>query len=175
LGHHRVVTPRPLLAVLIGASLFAACISGREKTPNPKDVESGDFPGLTACTGPAPNAVDDFFPGADGGGQRPAAGSTVAIEGVPDAMLVCTQLGCEEECCENDCGYAAGCTYVLRTTPDHTICLDHADYVCAGTDCSPYCAPFSTHPRNSYRFEGTIEYPTTSSNPTLHVEAVCRN
>jgi hypothetical protein len=106
--------------------------------------------------------------------DRPVDGTRVAFEGMPQGQLACTQLGCEWECCENSCGYAPECTFSLRPEGDeyNRLCLSHADFACGGTDCSPWCAPFSTEPEHRYRFVGTIHYD--GSRARLDVDEYCR-
>lgn len=162
----------PLRVHVVWSCLLAACTPHYEK--NPRDAEQ-PFPELSAqhCGDAEVVEVSAFFsgfllPAAD----RPDQGTRIAVEGTPQALAMCTSLGCSWECCDNDCGYALDCPYRLSTPDGNEVCLVRADFECGGTDCSPYCAPFSTAPAGHYRFVGTIAYE--GPRPTLLVEDVCR-
>lgn len=62
-----------------------------------------------------------------------------------------------------------------RRDPYNEICLEHSSFACGGTDCSPFCEPFSHAPKERYRFVGRVEYDELSlgKRPFLHVEKFC--
>jgi hypothetical protein len=146
-----------------------------EGSQNPKDIEA-DFPALASgqCGSVAPRKAEDVFSGVGILSlSAPAPGTTVAFDGVPHAEPACTQAGCSGTCCNNPCGWVKGCPYTLRT-PDglNQICLDGAGFGCGGTDCSPWCSPFSTEPAHTYRLVGQILY--AGNIPIVTVTSVCR-
>jgi len=162
---------RPL-ALLACVPVLASCLHFEH---NPKDRELADVPALSsgACDGPELASLDDLYSGPYAlSPGRPDAGSTVAFEGRPEPMLICTELGCAWECCDNSCGTDPGCTYFLPVDDYNSLCLSSPDFDCGGTDCSPWCQPFSTSPRHDYRFTGTIRYD--SMHATLDVASYCR-
>lgn len=169
--------------VVVALSCLASCaILGPSKEENPRNVESANAPKTSdgACEGDdAPTlAPATFFAGPyEASKTRPAAGTFVAFEGIPRAQLICTQKGCNSECCDNSCGYESDCAYVLRDDNDrfNEICLEHSTFNCGGTDCSPFCEPFSSSPKQRYRFVGHIDYREQSlgQTPLLRIERFC--
>ena len=160
----------PVLAALLPA--LAACYHFEH---NPKDRELDDVPLLSsgACDGPEVVPLHTLYVGPyELSPERPDAGSSVAFQGTPRPMLICTELGCSWECCENSCGYDPDCAYFLRVDEYNEVCLASPDFACGGTDCSPWCQPFSTSPRFGYRFTGTITYDIMRA--TLQVDSYCR-
>jgi hypothetical protein len=102
----------------------------------------------------------------------PPAATRVAFEGVPLGAVLCTQLGCASECCDNGCGFASECPFALPIDRYNELCLVHETYACGGTDCSPWCHPFSTEPRRRYRFVGELSYQGRTR-ASLAVTSVC--
>lgn len=167
------------LAVL---ALTSCALVGPSKEDHPRDVETSSAPKVTAgaCEGDDAQtlAPSTFFDGPfKPSDTRPAAGSIVAFEGIPQAQLICTQLGCNSECCDNSCGFDRDCPYVLRDENDRSneVCLSHDSFACGGTDCSPFCEPFSHAPKQRYRFVGHIDYREQSlgQTPILRIERFC--
>ena len=103
--------------------------------------------------------------------DRPPEGSLITLEGRPQSNMICTMLGCNWECCNNSCGYMTGCAYSLNVDSYNKICLSHESFSCGGTDCSPWCSPFSSNPQHDYRFYGSVSYEDNW--PTLEVERIC--
>lgn len=170
-------------AGLVFAVLLSSCVLERySKEDHPRDVETTSAPKIDqgACENDdAPTlAPSSFFAGPHRASPtRPAAGSVVAFEGVPLAQLICTQLGCESECCDNSCGGSTDCEYVLRDESGvNEVCLSHPSFACGGTDCSAFCEPFSSAPKRRYRFVGRVEYREQSVGqpPILRVERFCQ-
>ena len=169
-------------AVFASLLMTSACLLGYSKEDHPRDVETTSAPKVTAgsCEGDeAPTlAPASFFSGLRPSDTRPAAGSIVAFEGIPLAQLICTQKGCQSECCDNSCGFQTECPYVLRdegAPSTNEICLAHSSFECGGTDCSPFCEPFSHAPKQKYRFVGRVEYRNASlgQTPILRIERFC--
>jgi hypothetical protein len=163
--------------------LSSCALIGPSKEQDPRDVETSSAPKITggACEGDvAPTlAPSTFFAGPFKPSEsRPAAGSIVAFEGIPRAQMMCTQKGCEFECCDNHCGFDAECPYVLQdeSDPQNEVCLAHSSFACGGTDCSPFCEPFSHTPQQKYRFVGHVDYREQSlgKTPILRVEKFCQ-
>lgn len=163
-------------------AVSSCALFGPAKEEHPRDVETSSAPKTSggACEGDdAPTlAPSAFFAGPyEPSSARPEAGAIVAFEGVPQAQLVCTQLGCQFECCENSCGALDDCAYVLRDENDRgkEVCLSHDAFACGGHDCSPFCEPFSHAPKQKYRFVGRIDYRDRSAGktPVLRVDRFC--
>lgn len=171
------------LCLVSGLSVLSACaLFGPSKEEHPRDVETSSAPKISggACEGDdAPTlAPSSFFAGPyEPSSSRPAIGSIVAFEGIPRANMMCTQKGCEFECCNNSCGAELDCEYVLRDQNDqfNEVCLSHASFACGGSDCSPFCEPFSHAPHQKYRFVGRVEYREKSlgQKPILRIEKFC--
>jgi hypothetical protein len=164
-------------------ALSSCALFGPSKEEHPRDVETSSAPKVTggACEGDdAPTlAPATFFAGPyEPSDTRPAMGSIIAFEGIPQAQLICTQRGCEFECCDNACGFDADCPYVLRDENDayNEVCLSHSSFACGGNDCSPFCEPVSHAPRQKYRFVGRVEYREKSlgQTPILRIEKFCQ-
>lgn len=167
---------KPLSVLGVGLVSAACGALGMSKEESSRDVET------TAAAACAP---DDEVPALDPttlfagprepSPTRPERGSRVAFEGVPQANILCSQRGCEFECCDNGCGSNAECTYALHVDAVNQVCLDEASFECGGTDCSPYCVPFSQSPKRRYRFVGTIDYRdgTLGTPPVLRIERYC--
>lgn len=109
---------------------------------------------------------DDGLPAADA-----PVGRRLALEGNPEGVLICSQRGCNFECCDNGCGYEIGCAYQLGEGLS-AVCLDHEDFRCGGSDCSAYCSPLSQAPEHDYRFVGTLEL--RGGRLTLALDEYCR-
>jgi hypothetical protein len=164
---------RVVLAGLLGALTAMGC--GKSKEHNDKDVESDAVPRLAPgrCDDAAVVAATSLFDASfEPSPDRPPEGSRVALEGIPRAVLACTQLGCSWECCDNGCGSSPECTYDLPVGAGTSVCLAGAGLTCGGTDCSPYCTPFSTAPKRRYRFVGTLRYRARET--FLDLETYCR-
>jgi hypothetical protein len=165
------------------AMLSSCALFGPSKEDHPRDVETSSVPKTTsgACEGDsAPTlAPSTFFVGPYQPSEtRPAFGSIVAFEGTPRANMMCSQRGCEFECCDNGCGAEPECEYVLRDETDqfNEVCLAHPSFACGGSDCSPFCEPFSHAPKQRYRFVGRIEYRENDvkRTPILRIERFCQ-
>lgn len=167
-----------LLPTLVLVVLLPSCgLIGHHFEKHPDDVESASVAPLSsgACDGVTALAPESLFVGPyELAEDAPEAGTAVAVDGIPDGVLLCTQLGCRWECCDNSCGYEEGCAYTIRVNSYNAICLSHSDFACGGTDCSPWCRPFSTEPRHTYRFVGTIRYEGLGR-PYIDVTAYCRH
>lgn len=171
-----------LLAVS-GLSVLSACaLFGPSKEEHPRDVETASAPKVSSgsCEGDdAPTlATSSFFVGPhEPSAARPASGSVVAFEGIPRANMMCSQRGCEFECCDNGCGAEPECEYVIGDANDrfNQVCLSHSSFACGGSDCSPFCEPFSHAPKQKYRFVGRVEYRDNAlgQTPILHIEKLC--
>lgn len=162
------------------ALVGCALLDGHSPSKHPRDVEQESIPavGSGECDGPEPTAADSLFVGpyeiAD---DIPESGTTVAFVGEPIGSLTCTQLGCASSCCDNSCGYSPDCPFMLRVDDYNEVCLQHPDYACGGTDCSPWCEPFSTEPEHDYRFVGTLRHGDGvdfAGRVVLEVESHCR-
>ena len=160
-----------LCSVAGGLVLLLGCIQA-----HPDDVERDDIPDC-ATTDLAVMRAEDFFAGADPwvpAEDRPEDGETVAVVGWPRGGLLCTQLGCSFDCCDNSCGFMGDCAYSLEAGhPSNQVCLSHEDFACGGTDCSPYCRPFGRDPRHQYRFVGEVFYED-GPDPIIRVKDYCR-
>jgi hypothetical protein len=162
-----VSLPAMLVAFGCGALL------GYRIHEHPDDREDQGVPGIVegGCDDADVVELSSLF-GADG---LPAAdapvGQRVALEANPEGVLICTQRGCNFECCDNGCGYELGCAYQLGDGLS-AVCLDHEDFRCGGSDCSAYCSPLSQAPAHDYRFVGTLEL--RGGRLTLATEAYCR-
>ena len=164
--------PRILAPLVLLLLCEAACYRIRH---NSKDIEDPDIPPLSsgACDDVPVMAVQDLYVGPyELSPTRPDAGTVVAFEGRPTAMLMCTERGCEWECCDNACGYDPECACSLRADDYNRLCLASDGFACGGTDCSPWCRPFSTAPEYTYRFVGSIRYNGLLA--YLDVAAYCR-
>lgn len=167
-------------AAFLLVGLSACALFGPSKEEDPRDVEKGDAPKVMAgaCDGDqAPTlAPSSFFAGPhEASRERPAIGALVAFEGIPRAQIVCSQRGCEFECCDNGCGADTECAYTLGDDAGNEVCLAHDSFACGGTDCSPFCEPFSSSPKQRYRFVGHIDYREQSlgQTPLLRIERFC--
>lgn len=162
---------------------LSSCAHGLHKRPHADDVEVASVPLVASgeCDGAPLVDAASFFTGplvlSDG---RPKQGTVIAVDGAPQARMVCTLMGCNSECCNNGCGHSGGCTYVIAAGAENEICLGRDDFACGGTDCSGWCRPFSTHPSHRYRFVGEVVYvgvaePKTSvPGVKLQVQKFCR-
>jgi len=160
------------LALLAWLPALASCLHLEH---NPRDREISDIPSASsgACDGPALVSAGDLYAGPyELSPDRPGEGTSAAFEGRPEPMLICTELGCPWECCDNSCGTDRDCAYFLRVDDYNELCLSSPDFDCGGTDCSPWCQPFSTSPRHDYRFTGTLRYDAMRA--TLDVASYCR-
>jgi hypothetical protein len=112
-------------------------------------------------------------------GHDPTVGlpaAPIAVEGVPTmTYLVCTQLLCENGCC-NFCrgdGY-----YVRHALPRGQHVWIHLIVgECEGNECDINCRPFGHRPRSRYRFVGTLvrfAAATSRARYGLKVERFCR-
>ncbi|WP_225408833.1 hypothetical protein [Stigmatella hybrida] len=172
---------RPLLLAAVAAVLLTSCHAGHNKGQPPANAAEAVAPPLASkeCEGVAVVEAASVFASPEGaGGMRPAAGQVVAIDGTPLAGLVCTQMGCDAKCCNNTCGSVEGCPFTLATEQGN-LCLSHKDFACGGTDCSPWCRPFSLTEQGRYRFVGTLAYPApgqeaSGNGATLQVQKVCQ-
>jgi hypothetical protein len=177
-----VARQRHARSTLIASLLLGACgpLLGYDRKHNPKDVEDPGVPTVsaTSCAAESVLRVDDLFVGPYELDPAAPLGERIALEGRPRGQTMCTQKGCEFECCRNNCGYMVGCAYILPAVDSELatyeyVCLDHSSFECGGTDCSPYCAPLSEHPRHEYRFIGTL-VRESSLLPTLRVQEYCQ-
>ncbi len=162
---------RPL-ALLACVPALASCLHFEH---NPRDRELADIPPVSSgdCDGPELLSAGDLYVGPyELSPDRPAGGTSAAFEGRPEPMLICTELGCAWECCDNSCGTDPECAYFLRVDEYNELCLSSPEFDCGGTDCSPWCQPFSTSPRHDYRFTGTLRYDAMGA--TLEVASYCR-
>ena len=160
---------------LVAACAMSACaVFGPSKEDHPKDVEAN----AAACEGaeqvPTLEPASFFAGPYEASTTRPDAGSVIALEGVPRANMICSQRGCQSECCDNGCGADVECAYVLAVDAFNQVCLDHPSFDCGGTDCSGYCTPFSKSPTQRYRFVGRVEYrESLGKTPMLRIERFC--
>lgn len=160
--------------VIVG---FSACSLGPSFEKNERDVESEAILGIDsgACDHVGVLTVESLYAApyqlTD---NLPPEGVKVAFDGKPQGSVLCTQLGCNFECCNNSCGYSPDCPFLLRAADGYNdLCLRNEGFACGGTDCSPWCEPFSTEPAHPYRFVGTLKY-TGKLSATLDVETFCR-
>ncbi|MBN2499104.1 MAG: hypothetical protein JXR96_31235 [Deltaproteobacteria bacterium] len=157
---------------LCGCELFGHHFS---KHPDDVEMDSAPLASTGACDGAPRIDPASLFDGPYSLAiQAPPEGSRVAVDGRPVPMLICTQLGCAWECCDNACGDELGCTYTLPAGPSNELCLDGEGFACGGTDCSPWCKPFSTEPEHSYRFIGTLRYEQPGR-AWIEIERFCRH
>lgn len=158
----------------VALPLSACALFGPSKEDDPRNVETPTdrcAPDqtqtvLAASLFSGPNQVSS---------TRPVRGSVVALEGVPRSKMICSQRGCDSECCNNGCGADAECPYALRVDDTNEVCLANGTFECGGTDCKSYCAPFGQSPQQRYRFIGVIEYRAASlgQTPLLEVQRWC--
>ena len=169
-------------SILLASLLLDACgpLFGYEIEDNPRDVEDPGVPAVsaTSCTADTVLTADELFAGPYELDLAAPLGERIALEGRPRGNAMCTQRGCEFECCRNSCGYPIGCAYILPSVHSELssyeyVCLDHSSFECGGNDCSPYCAPLSKHPSHDYRFLGTL-VRESGMLPTLRVKEYCR-
>lgn len=157
---------------------FSSCFLGPSYEKNDKDVEDAGIEGVSLglCDDVPVLSVESLFVEPyQLSDQLPAPGARVAFEGKPQGGLICTQLGCNFECCDNSCGYSEDCPFSLEAADGfNRLCLQHKSFACGGTDCSPWCVPFSTEPAHAYRFVGTVEVGSGLANIHLKVESFCR-
>jgi hypothetical protein len=157
-----------------------AALDGHRPSEHPRDVEQESIPAVSSgeCAGPEPTDQASLFEGAyELSDDIPESGTRVTLVGRPMGVLICTQLGCASSCCDNSCGYSPDCPYSLRVGENNEVCLQHGDYQCGGTDCSPWCEPFSTDPKHDYRFVGTLRHGEdvdAMGRVVLEVESQCR-
>lgn len=83
-----------------------------------------------------------------------AAGTRIAVDGVPSVGVECTEMACTDgrPCC-NSCGGE----YALHDRSRHQINLRGLPG-CSGMDCNTVCNPFGRYPTRSYRFVGTYDH-----------------
>jgi hypothetical protein len=166
----------PLLLAAVAAVLLTSCHAGHNKGQPPANASEAAPPLASGeCEGVPVVETDAVFASPE---SRRGAGQVVALDGTPLAGLVCTQMGCAEKCCNNACGSPEGCAFTLATEQGN-LCLSHKDFACGGTDCSPWCRPFSLTEQGRYRFVGTVVYPAagqeaSGNGATLQVQKVCR-
>lgn len=135
-----------------------------EQSSHPNNIEDSEIPTVEEGQCNGYQLVDSVSTVADG--------DFIAVEGRPQGQLVCTLLGCDSECCMNACGYMDGCVYTITDSNGDGVCLSHPDFICGGSDCSPYCEPFSMHAQHRYRFLGQLV--REGHNVTLEVSQYCR-
>ena len=136
---------------------------------------------LVACSGPAPAGESPRTEPAD---KRPAgaadcsdappvafaalaeaAGTRIALDGVPHAAAACTLLACtDDRACCNRCGGP----YALIDAGGHQVNLTGLAG-CSGMDCNMTCEPFGRKPTLRYRFVGTYDHGQRN----LAVEKFC--
>jgi hypothetical protein len=169
-------------ALLLVLAMSSCALFGPSLEEHPRDGETTSAPATNngtclndEATTLAPSTL--FSAPHRASEDRPAVGSLIAFEGIPQARLVCTQLGCQFECCDNKCGADQECPYVLRDEADPTneVCLAHSSFACGGSDCSPFCEPFSHAPKQRYRFVGRVDYRQQSlgQTPILRIDRFC--
>lgn len=156
---------------------LSSCFFGHSYEKNESDIEDPNIPAVSSglCEGAEILSVESLYKEpyllAD---ALPTEDARVAFEGKPLGGLVCTQLGCDFECCDNSCGYSGDCPFSLKAADGYNyLCLRLESFACGGTDCSPWCEPFSTEPAHDYRFVGKLRY-TGKLSAALEVEAFCR-
>lgn len=104
-----------------------------------------------------------------------ADGEVIAVEGVPQASVHCTELACPGAVCCNECSGG----YVLEHVGsdggmDLVLHLDGMGS-CSGWDCNLACEPFGWKPAQRYRFVGLNSYTSEHGVATSRflVERVC--
>lgn len=160
---------------LASAAVVPSCFAPSPEA-NPEDVERDDIATVAsgACGARTPDDALALFSGPNGpNARRPAEGTELVLDGVPRGRNVCTGRGCSFECCDEPCGGEPDCTYALAVDEFNSVCLAHASFTCGGSDCSPYCAPFSLEPKRRYRFVGAVRYDAVRR-PTLVLTSYCR-
>lgn len=157
-----------IFALLQAVLLSGCCIWSPslryEESIHPNNIENTEIPPVSSGQCDGQQLVDSIGSVADG--------ELIVIEGQPQGHLVCTLLGCDSDCCMNSCGYSDRCPYTITDVNGVGLCISHTDFVCGGSDCSPYCAPFSLRAENLYRFVGQLVWE--GQNATLEVTEFCR-
>lgn len=167
------VPTSPWSLVVLGA--IAAC-QPAARTATPADDRPRPTPGL----GPA-DAVPPDLPGPDACADAPLitldelargerAGERVAVDVVPQAMIMCTAMACyaadgapaEDACC-NECrgGYGV-------EVPGELVLRFEGLAGCAGYDCNLRCEPFGRAPARAYRFVGTSAWARRGDNGAVY-------
>ncbi|MDC0710213.1 hypothetical protein POL68_17180 [Stigmatella sp. ncwal1] len=166
-----------LVLAAVAALLLTSCHAGHNKAVPPANA-GAEGAGASAsgdCQGVPTVELASLFTSPEAStSARPEAGAVVAVEGMPLGGLACTLMGCDAKCCNNTCGSVEGCAYTLASEQGN-LCLNHKDFACGGTDCSPWCRPFSLSAERRYRFVGTLSFPAGQEAPgaTLHVQKFC--